>query len=252
MNLGKYFRYIDKNSIGTYFSIPLLFKNIAFDNNFQPNVEEVLKAVDPSTKMLFICSPNNPTGNSMHADKIKQLIAGFPGIVVVDEAYIDFAAQGSLTPWIERYSNLVILQTFSKAWGLAGIRLGMAFAQEWIIELFNKVKPPYNVNKLTQEAVLDKLIQGDTIQDEITTVLGQRALLQQYLSSLDYIEKIYPSDTNFILMKVKEPKRLYDFLVDKGIIVRDRSKVLLCDGCLRISIGTPKENEKLFNAMLEF
>ncbi|MEL7119965.1 MAG: aminotransferase class I/II-fold pyridoxal phosphate-dependent enzyme, partial [Bacteroidota bacterium] len=225
---------------------------VPLTNNFQPNVEAVLEAVNPSTKMLFICSPNNPTGNSMHTEKVKQLITGFPGIVVVDEAYIDFAAQGSLTPWIDNYSNLVILQTFSKAWGLAGIRLGMAFAQEWIVELFNKVKPPYNINKLTQEAVLEKLIQGNAIQEEITTVLGQRALLQQYLSSLEYIEKIYPSDTNFILLKVKEPTRLYDFLVDKGIIVRDRSKVLLCEGCLRISVGTPQENERLFNAMLEF
>lgn len=219
---------------------------------FQPDTARVLEVANEHSKLLFICSPNNPTGNDIQLEAIEFLAANFKGIVVVDEAYIDFSRQESLVRKIDQYPNLVVMQTFSKAWGLAGIRLGMAFAQPEIIHLFNKVKPPYNVNKLTQEAALQAFQSVDQKDDWITKILGQRTVIQQFLAGLDYVERIYPSATNFILVKVKEPETLYQYLIEKKIIVRNRSKVLLCEGCLRITVGTPKENERLFKAMLDF
>ncbi len=228
-------------------------KEVPLRPNFQPDVDAILTTgASPHAKLLFLCNPNNPTGNSLNTDKVEQLLDQFNGVVVIDEAYIDFSAKKSFIHRIEEFDNLVILQTFSKAWGLAGIRLGMAFAQKPIIALFNKVKPPYNINQLTQQAALEALKNQEQQQAWVNRILGQRTVIQQFLAGLDYVERIFPSDANFILVKVKDPNDLYRYLVDKKIIVRNRSSVLLCDGCLRISIGTPKENEKLFAAMLDY
>ncbi|MCI4649065.1 histidinol-phosphate transaminase [Phaeodactylibacter sp.] len=220
--------------------------------SFQPDVESVLAEADAHSKLLFICSPNNPTGNSIRPGVIRELTKGFPGIVVVDEAYIDFSAQESAIRLLPEYPNLVVLQTFSKAWGMAGIRLGMAFASEEIIGYFNKVKPPYNINQLTQEAALKALDRQEAQEAQVKQLLGQRTLLQQYLGGLPFVERIYPSDANFLLVKVEDPTGIYNYLVDRGIIVRDRSRVMLCEGCLRITVGTPEENERIFRALVEF
>ncbi|MBL7792162.1 MAG: histidinol-phosphate transaminase [Saprospiraceae bacterium] len=219
---------------------------------FQPDVAAILADVDEHSKLLFLCSPNNPTGNVFEPARIEALLQGFPGIVVVDEAYIDFAAGPGCLALLKDYDNLVVMQTFSKAWGLAGIRLGMAFAGRAIIDLMNKVKPPYNVNQLTQEAVLRALDNQSQQQQWVTSLLGQRVLLQQFLSGLDFVTRIYPSDANFLLVKVKDPKALYLYLVNQKIIVRDRSNVLLCEGCLRITVGTPEENERLVQALVAY
>lgn len=224
--------------------IPLL------PGRFQPDVAAILAQADAHSKLLFLCSPNNPTGNSFPPDLVRELLAGFPGIVVVDEAYIDFSAQQSATRWLGEFPNLVVMQTFSKAWGLAGIRLGMAFASEEIIGYFNKVKPPYNVNQLTQEAALKALDNKTKKEAQVQQVLGQRALLQQYLGGLPFVERIYPSDANFLLVKMENARGVYDYLVEQGIIVRDRSRVTLCEDCLRITVGTPAENERVFRALL--
>lgn len=219
-------------------------------NIFQPDTEAILAKADAHSKLLFLCSPNNPTGNSFQEGRVKELLRNFPGIVVVDEAYIDFSAQQSATRWLGEFPNLVVMQTFSKAWGLAGIRLGMAFASEEIIGYFNKVKPPYNVNQLTQEAALKALQQSKIQQQRVQQLLGQRVLLQQYLSGLPFVERIYPSDANFLLVKMENARGVYDYLVKQGIIVRDRSRVTLCEDCLRITVGTPAENERVFRALL--
>ena len=226
-------------------------REVQLGARFQPDVQAVLNAANEHSKLLFLCSPNNPTGNCFPLDTIGQLAEGFPGITVVDEAYTDFSAQSSSLSLLDQHPRLVVMQTFSKAWGLAGIRLGMAFASEEIIGLFNKVKPPYNVNQLTQEAVLKALNNPKQQQQWVQNILGQRTLLAQYLSGLDFVERIHPSDANFLLVKVKEPRRIYDFLVERSIIVRDRSRVALCEGCLRITVGTPEENEQLFRALVE-
>ncbi len=227
-------------------------RSIQLMPDFQPDVEKILASANNNSKILFICSPNNPTGNNIHSDKIRALAAGFPGIVTVDEAYIDFSAQKSCTALLSEFPNLIVMQTFSKAWGLAGIRLGMAFASTEIIHYFNKVKPPYNINQLTQTAALEALQNKAQQAQMVQTIIGQRALLQQYLISLDFVERIYPSDANFLLLKVQNPKGTYQYLVEQGIIVRDRSNVALCEGCLRITVGTPEENERLVQALVEF
>jgi histidinol-phosphate aminotransferase len=170
----------------------------------------------------------------------------------VDEAYIDFSAQESAISLLPEFSNLVVLQTFSKAWGMAGIRLGMAFASEEIIHYFNKVKPPYNINQLTQEAALQALAKKEEQERQVQQLLGQRTLLQQHLGGLPFVERIYPSDANFLLVKMEAPKIVYNYLVERGVIVRDRSRVTLCEGCLRITVGTPAENERVFRALVEF
>lgn len=227
-------------------------KTVELTPQFQPNVDAILAAADEHAKLLFICSPNNPTGNNVKPELIRALAAGFPGIVVVDEAYIDFSSQTSCTTMLAEFPNLVVMQTFSKAWGLAGIRLGMAFASEEIIAYFNKVKPPYNINQLTQSAALEALQNEAKQAQMVQTIIGQRALLQQYLMSLEYVQRIYPSDANFLLVKMDDPRGAYKYLVERGIIVRDRSNVALCAGCLRITVGTPEENEALVQALVEF
>lgn len=219
---------------------------------FQPDVEAILSAADNHSKILFLCSPNNPTANSLDPTAMQQLVERFPGIVAIDEAYIDFAGQESFTRHLESAPNLVIMQTFSKAWGLAGIRLGMIFASEEIIGYFNKVKPPYNVNELTQRAALEALEEETTYQEKLRTIIDQREALTGKLDGLAFVQHIYPSDANFVLARVDEPQELYHYLTKKGIIVRDRSKVTMCEGCLRFTVGTPQENEQLISALNSF
>lgn len=227
-------------------------KPVPLRKGFLPDVPAILAAATERTKILWLCTPNNPSGNDFPASDVETLLNEFPGIVVIDEAYLDFAGRASYTHWLQRYPNLVVMQTFSKAWGLAGIRLGMAFASPEIIALLNAVKPPYNVNRLTQNAALKALQHAEEQARQVDILLGQRALVQQYLSGLAFVERIYPSHANFILAQVSDPQRIYRFLMERGIIVRDRSKQHLCAGCLRFTIGTPQENEKLFRALLEF
>ena len=224
-------------------------KKISLDKNFQPNVNTILKTADSNDKILFICSPNNPTGNSFDFEKMEKLIATFDGIVVVDEAYIDFSKSNSCLLLLEKNKNLIILQTFSKALGMAGARLGMAFASKEIISFLNKVKMPYNINELTQKAALQALEQKNIFTQQIKTILEQRIFLEKELSKFDFIEKTFLSDANFLLVKVSEPNELYQFLVSRKIIVRNRSKQVGCEGCLRLTIGLEKENLRLIESL---
>lgn len=230
----------------------ITIQEVLLDQAYEPRVKAILEIANANSKLLFLCSPNNPTGNSFSLDKIKKLAASFPGITVVDEAYIDFAAQESTISLLSSCPRLVVMKTFSKAWGLAGIRLGMAFASSEIIELFNKVKPPYNINQLTQDAALAAMQNEAKVKEQVGKILEERLLMRENLKSLDYIEQVYPSDANFILVKMKNPRGIYRYLVEQGIIVRDRSKVALCDGCLRITIGTSEENEQLYKTLLTY
>ncbi|GJM31658.1 MAG: histidinol-phosphate aminotransferase [Saprospiraceae bacterium] len=227
----------------------VLVREIPLRTDFQPDVPAILGAVNEQSRLLFLCSPNNPTGNSMEPDLVQQLIDGFPGIVVIDEAYIDFSARESFVQLLDRAPNLVVLQTFSKAWGLAGIRLGMAFASEAIIHYFNKVKPPYNVNQLTQKAALAALNQQEQFDQWVAALLAERNKLTDQLGHLDFVQNIYPSDANFLLVKVDGAVGLYRYLVHEKIIVRDRSRVLLCEDCLRITVGRPEENRRLMGCL---
>jgi histidinol-phosphate aminotransferase len=227
-------------------------KRIHLLANFELNVEEILEKTDERTKMLFVCSPNNPTANSFHPDDIELLIQKFSGIVVVDEAYINYSKQKSSIRFLTEYENLVVLQTFSKAWGLAALRLGMAFASENIIDYMNKVKPPYNVNEATQQTAMKAIHNIAWVNEHIRLTIAERIKLESELTKIALVEKIYPSDANFILVKVKDAPMAYHYLVNQGIIVRDRSKVTLCENCLRITVGTPEENAALVNALNKF
>lgn len=218
--------------------------DVPLTSEWQLNLDGIRsRCSDPNLKLLLMCSPNNPTGNSMNRQDILALVSEFNGLVVTDEAYIDFSEQESCTTELEKHNNLVVLQTLSKAWGLAGIRLGMAFANTEVIDLLNRIKPPYNVNQLTQEAALKKLNNLDGFQSEVNTILSERKRLGIELGQLKNVLNIYTSDANFLLVKFTQPKVVYDALTEKGIVVRDRSKV--AEGCLRITIGTPEENAQL-------
>lgn len=220
--------------------------------DYQLDLEGIAEALDMHTKIIFVCSPNNPTGNSINRQDIETLLVNFKGLVVVDEAYINFSKQPSFTKDLNEFPNLVILQTLSKAWGLAGLRLGMAFASQEIIRVFNKIKPPYNINQATQDLVLEALDNVDIINGWIKATVVERESLVEALQRIEQIYAVTPSDANFILVKLAEPRELYNFLVNQGIIVRDRSKVELCEGCLRITVGTPDENSKLLAAIAQF
>jgi histidinol-phosphate aminotransferase len=227
-------------------------RKVMLTEDYQLNLEGVAETIDKYTKLIFICSPNNPTGNSINRDDIETLLANFSGLVVIDEAYINFSRQKTFIQELTEYPNLVVLQTLSKAWGLAGLRVGMAFASEEIIEVMNKVKPPYNINEASQELALKALENVEQVNAWIKETLLQRDKLVLRLKNFDFVVDIYPSDANFILVKTTGPKAIYNFLVDKGIIVRDRSKVDLCEGCLRITVGTPAENDILLDALKEY
>lgn len=227
-------------------------KNVPLTPDFQLDLEKIAEAIDASTKLIFICSPNNPTANSINREDIETILANFPGLVVIDEAYINFSRQKTFIQELTEYGNLVILQTLSKAWGLAGLRVGMAFASEEVIEVFNKVKPPYNINQSSQQLALEALNNIDQVNDWIRETIMERELLVKNLAALPFVVSIYPSDANFILVKTTDAKGIYNFLVDRGIIVRDRSKVTLCEGCLRITIGTISENQVLSETLKEY
>jgi len=227
-------------------------KKVNLNPHFQLDLEGIEAAVDKNSKIIWLCSPNNPTGNSMNIEDIEIVISNFPGIVVIDEAYINFSRYRSFTNQLPEFPNLVVLQTLSKAWGLAALRLGMAFSSAAIIEVMNKIKPPYNIGQASQELVLQALDRVDEVNEMILAIVKEKENLIKQLGLLSVVQKIYPSDANFILVKVKDPKSIYQFLLDKGIVVRDRSNVVLCEGCLRITVGTEKENNDLIQRLNEF
>jgi histidinol-phosphate aminotransferase len=227
-------------------------RKVNLTNDYQLNMEGIAEAIDKNTKIIFVCSPNNPTGNSINRDDIETLLANFQGLVVVDEAYINFSRQKTFIQELTEYANLVVLQTLSKAWGLAGLRVGMAFASEEIIEVMNRVKPPYNINEASQQLALEALQNTEQVNNWIKETLAERDQLVLQLKDFNFVVDIYPSDANFILVKTTDAKGIYTFLVNNGIIVRDRSKVELCEGSLRITVGTPQENTILINTLKNF
>jgi len=224
-------------------------KKLPLTEAFQLDLEAIAAAIDPRTKLIFICSPNNPTGNSINRHDIELLLNNFEGIVVIDEAYINYSRQRSFIGELTEYPNLVVMQTFSKAWGLAALRLGMAFASENIIAYFNKVKYPYNINQATQQACLEALDNISTVNKWIQETVDQRSWLEKTLAELDPTIIVHPSDANFLLVKLKDAAKIWQQLVDNGIIVRDRSRVILCDDCLRITVGTAFENQQLIQTL---
>ncbi len=224
-------------------------KKVPLTASFQLDTAAILEAVDDHTKLLFICSPNNPTGNNVNRPDVELLLNNFPGIIIIDEAYINYSRQKTFIQELTEYPNLVVMQTLSKAWGLAGLRLGLCYASMDIIGLFNNVKPPYNVNEASQQLALDALQETGAVNDWIKMVIQQRALLEVHCNSLPFVEKVYPSDANFILVKVKDATRLYDYLASNGVIVRNRSKEPLCENSVRITVGTPEENQTLIHLL---
>lgn len=228
------------------------YRKVILDENFQFSADKLLDATNLYTKIIWLCSPNNPTGNSLDRNEIIKLLTSFEGIVVLDEAYIDFASEGSFSEMLSHYPNLVILQTFSKAWGSAAIRLGMAFASTEIIAVLNKIKYPYNINILTQKQALLALKNDAQVKQWVKTLLAERAVLVEALQQLPIVQHIYPTDANFVLVRVDDANALYHYLVDKSIIVRNRNTVSLCLGCVRITVGTPEENQILLEELKKF
>ncbi|MBX9892361.1 MAG: histidinol-phosphate transaminase [Chitinophagaceae bacterium] len=220
--------------------------------DFQLNLAHLEQLTDANTKIIWLCSPNNPTGNALNRTDIETVLNNFSGIVVIDEAYINFSRQKSFVQELTEYPNLVVLQTLSKAWGLAALRLGMAFASEEIIEVMNKVKPPYNINQATQDLVLKALEEVGQVNDMIKELVAMREALKEVFEQMPTVETVYASDANFLLVKIAEARKVYEFLLTKGIVLRDRSNVQLCEDCLRITIGTEKENTILVDALAEW
>jgi histidinol-phosphate aminotransferase len=226
-------------------------KEVLLTATYQPEVAQILKAVNQNTKILFLCSPNNPSGNSFTNEIVEELLVKFKGLVVIDEAYIDFSEENS---WLERlaqFPNLVITQTLSKAYGLAGIRLGVCYASKEIIKVLNSIKPPYNVNELTQQKAIDRLGNMEAVEKEVAEIISQRDLLIKDLKKISFIKVIYPTDCNFVLVKVDDANNRYDQLIKKGIVIRNRTTQPLCENCLRFTIGTMSENKKLIRALKE-
>jgi histidinol-phosphate aminotransferase len=228
------------------------FVKVPLGEDFTIDVPGIKKAVNSNTRLIMLCSPNNPTANSFRASDMLGLAEGFNGLLVVDEAYIDFSEQPSLISHLDKFKNLVILQTFSKAWGLAGLRLGIAIASEEIINILIKIKYPYNVNVMTQKLALEALTDKKGKENWVNEILLQRKYLIEMLSGLKLILKIYPTDANFILVKVPDARKIYDYLINRQIIIRDRSKVAMCEGCLRITVGNKYENKALYDALVEY
>lgn len=222
-------------------------REVPLGRDFSLSADAMMAACDNNTKLMFICSPNNPTGNSMPVEQLRWLLEYFNGVVVVDEAYVDFSSQPSMLTMLDEYSNLIVLHTMSKAYGLAALRLGLAFAHPSIIELFSNVKYPYNINLAGMERAAELLERN--VADEIALIKEERSRVKQQLSQIECVEKVYPSDANFLLVKVADAKAMYDALIQEQIIVRDRSHVPGCEGCLRITIGTPQENDRLLEIM---
>jgi len=226
-------------------------KEVLLTTNFEPNVNEILKVTDSNSKLLFICSPNNPTGNSFKKERIEKLLESFNGLVVIDEAYIDFSKDESWLSQLKTYPNLIVTQTLSKAYGLAGIRLGICYASEEIIGILNKIKPPYNVNQLTQQRALQRVLNQDLVDQEVQQILDERDGLIKALNSLKFVEQLYPSDANFVLTKVDDANKRYQQLLKKQVVVRNRSTQPLCENTLRFTVGTPQENKKLIAILKE-
>lgn len=224
-------------------------KKIKLTSEFQLDLEAIEHGIDAHTKMIFLCSPNNPTGNSLHPEAIEAILNNYFGLVVIDEAYINFSRQRSFITMLSEYPNLVVMQTLSKAWGLAALRLGISVASEEIISIMNKIKPPYNINQASQELALQALTEIDQVNEMINEIVKEREILSEALVNLSFIKKVYPSDANFLLVKMDDPLAVYNKLLDQGIVVRDRSKVELCEGCLRITVGTSEENKTLLYAL---
>jgi histidinol-phosphate aminotransferase len=221
-------------------------------DDFQLNLAHIETLVDAKTKLIWICSPNNPTGNSMHREDIELVLNNFNGIVVIDEAYINFSRHKSFIQDLADYPNLVVLQTFSKAWGMAGLRLGMAFSSPEIIEVLGRVKAPYNINQVTQDLAMRALEEVGQVNDMITELVQMREALKGFFEKLPLVKKVFASDANFLLVQMENARAVYLYLLEKGIVVRDRSNVLLCDNCLRITIGTEKENTLLVDALIDY
>ena len=227
-------------------------RKVNLEENFQLDVEGILDATDENTKLLFICSPNNPSGNNMKRADVELLLNNFPGIVIIDEAYINFSKQKTFIQELTEYENLVVMQTLSKAWGLASLRLGLAFASLPIIDIFNKVKPPYNINKASQALAIEALHNTQQVNDWIKETVWQREFLIKELKQFSFVKKIFESDANFLLVRVSDANALYNYLSQNKIIVRNRSKEIMCDNCLRITIGTPDENLQLLKTLKEY
>ncbi len=221
------------------------YRKVLLNENFDIEAYKIIDATNKNTKIIWLCSPNNPTGNSLNKEEILKLLQWFRGIVVIDEAYIDFSSSDGYAEYLKKYPNLVILQTFSKAWGNAAIRLGMAFASPEIIQVLNKVKYPYNVNLLTQRHALFMLKEASKVKGWVNELLAERDILMNELEKIHCVIQIYPSDANFILVKVSAATNIYNDLIRRGIVVRNRSKISLCEDCLRITVGTSAENKKL-------
>jgi len=227
----------------------IAIKRVSLTPDFQLDIDAIKQAIDANTKLIFLCSPNNPTGNLLDRNAILNLAGNFDGLAVVDEAYIHFSGGESLISQIADHPNLIVLQTFSKAWGLAGLRVGLAFATKQTISLLNKVKPPYNVSKIAQETVLLALERKQKVGEIVENIIAERKRLAENLDRFSFVERVYPSDANFLLVRTANADGLYRFLVREKIVVRNRSTVLLCEGCLRITVGTPTENDVLLEAL---
>ena len=226
-------------------------REVALTERFQPNVHQILTASNSNSKIVFLCSPNNPTGNSFNQKDVEKLLKNFNGIVVIDEAYIDFSKQKSWLKRLEEFPNLIITQTLSKAYGLAGIRLGICYASTEIISVLNKIKPPYNINELTQQRAIEKLSKPKEVNNQVNEILEEREKLIKNLQGIDFIKTIYPTDANFVLIKVDDANKRYNELIEKGIVIRNRTNQPLCNNCLRITAGTRDENEKLIKILTE-
>ncbi|TMI81083.1 MAG: histidinol-phosphate transaminase [Bacteroidetes bacterium] len=224
-------------------------KKIKLTPEFQLDLEATERGIDAHTKMIFLCSPNNPTGNSLHHEDIEAILNNYFGLVVIDEAYINFSRQRSFVTLLNEYPNLVVMQTLSKAWGLAALRVGISVASEHVISIMDKIKPPYNINQASQELALQALNEVDQVNEMIKQIVKEREILSEALVNLSFVKKVYPSDANFLLVKMDDPVAVYKNLLDLGIVVRDRSKVELCEGCLRITVGTSEENKTLLYAL---
>lgn len=218
-------------------------------STFQPNVEEILNAANDNSKILFLCSPNNPTANSFESSTIEKLLKEFKGLVVIDEAYIDFSHQASWLNRLNEFPNLIVTQTLSKAYAMAGIRLGICYASSEIITVLNTIKPPYNINELTQKKAIELLNIKDLATNQINDILNERSKLMAELKNITFVSKIYPSDANFILAKVDDANKRYNQLVENGVVIRNRTTQVHCENCLRFTVGTPEENEKLVNTL---
>jgi histidinol-phosphate aminotransferase len=228
------------------------YRPVLLEENFRLNASKLLAATDIHTKAIFLCSPNNPSGNLMNREEMLAIVQNFNGIVVIDEAYIDFSPEPTWLKDLDKYENLIVLHTFSKAWGLASLRCGLVYASEEIIALFNKVKYPYNVNTPTQNIVFDELNCDKQKNDWVKMIIEERELLVKALKALPVVEKIYHSDANFLLVKVKDADKVYRFLTEKGIIVRNRNRIPMCENCLRITVGTPEEDSELLSVIKEY